>query len=63
MRQGLVKLFFERLVPLLEFRKMRLDGHEACLLFAELPDKELYIRSRSDATRVWVVHRSNPRFH
>jgi hypothetical protein len=39
MRERVAEFFFERPVSPLEFRKMRLNGHVACLLMSDwLPD-------------------------
>lgn len=61
MCQRLVEFIFESLVAFFEFRKMRLNGHVACLL-ASVGDltQKVYTTFVESSTLVWVVHRGNP---
>jgi hypothetical protein len=47
MRHGFIDLLFECLVPLLEFRKMRLHGHMACLLCQLMTDLSIVHQNAS----------------
>ena len=47
MRHGFIDLLFERLVPLFEFRKMRLHGHMACLLCQLVTDLRIVHQNAS----------------
>jgi hypothetical protein len=48
-RHGIIDFLFECLVPLFEFRKMRLHGHMACLLCQLLTDRR-------------ILHQNGPEF-
>jgi hypothetical protein len=59
MRHGFVDLSFECLVPLFEFRKMRLHGHMACLLCQLVTDPRILHQNASGFTARWYVHCKN----
>src|SRR5262245_26386993 len=60
MRESFVYLVFEGPVASFEFRKMRLNGHVACLLVRLMPDTESLHQAPPLSTLVWGVHCSNP---